>query len=106
MRKALLLAALLAGMVLSGCSGDAPKEVLETGDGDDGRRSEDGSGGNGTDRPHAKVPLLDVAYEALGQSTQAFDVDVPANTTNVDAILSWPGPAHERTSFTAELTGC
>jgi hypothetical protein len=103
--RCLLLVALMAGVAFAGCSGDASPPAVED-EADGGPRRSVGGSGNGTDAPHDDVVLLEGALQLVGPSEASFQAMVPANVTNVDAIISSPGMVYQEFELAMSLDGC
>lgn len=106
-RKALVMAAFLMSLALSGCADGGD----DRGDGDDGSRRSGGrtsDDGNTTEVPHDKVEFFAQTVMLAGQGTQDFDVVVPANATAVDFTITAGGATGlaSFSMFRVELEGC
>lgn len=98
-----LLAALLVGLALAGCTGKDPQERLETGE-EDPRRSV-GGGGNKTEVPHDDVTIFDGPIDLVGPASQQIDAVVPDNVTVVTFSIS-SVDQKLLTSFHIDVAGC
>lgn len=98
-----VVAVLVLGVVLAGCSGAEGPTPEGNDDGDGERRSVGATGG--TDAPHDTVRFFEGTLDLVGPASQSFDVVVPANVTVVESHLAW-STAAQFVDLRVELTGC